>query len=61
MIRQFISTTAATKICAGFGFLAQCMLFQLSTSTTAVLAQTTERGAYQMPYTRYEADVAVRN
>jgi len=56
MIRQFMSTTAAVKACAGLG-----LLFQLSTSATMVLAQTAERGAYQMPYTRYEADVAVRS
>lgn len=57
MTEHFVSGNARiATLCAAIGLLTP--LLTLSTTTNA---QTAERGAYQMPYTRYEADVAVRS
>lgn len=50
------STKAVINGCLGMGLLLQAIV-----GTTTAQAQTSERGAYQMPYTRYEADVAARS
>ncbi|WP_191968572.1 sugar-binding protein [Cellvibrio sp. KY-GH-1] len=52
----FSGNARIASVCAVMG-----LFTPLLTVSTSTQAQTAERGAYQMPYTRYEADVAARS